>query len=541
MGNSTFSITNGLISINREIWHFQKKKKKYWFHFILKNNVSLLTNNLKKQIEDITNIKNKTIFNNGLTNDIEKKRNYLIFGKRYYTSISSERKKNDNKKRKDDNHNDNDNEYDNINDYNKNNSDVNINNNNNNHNNTIGTNINSCNSISTKGNNDSSCNMNRVDNNNNNNNNKHHEINCNNCIRLTRRFSIDQKLKTEILQVHKKLTENSFIQDKKEEIYFLLKTAISPNLKGKIYFVGSCENNIWINNSDIDCCIVVENCDDKNSSLYILQVIKSAINLIHPSLTIHIIKATVPIAKIYKGNINICDISINNTVAIVNTHLVTSLCHIDERVTTINRIIKYWAKQKNINNRSQGTFSSYALFLLTYFFFQNLEVPLLPSYKSIERENAASFEINSEYFFLQDQVQMPFYTDKSDIQSRFPYFEMNKEDVSTLLYGFFEYYSSDICKNGITLDIYNNQLIENKGMTANIYCPITKKIVNTYSINTWKKMFEKIQSAYMEMKNGNSLHVICEETEDSTPNRKMDLKDHLLRRHYFQDVLQRCN
>lgn len=530
MGNNNiFSIRNGFRSINREILHLQKKKRKYWSHLILKNKVSFLTNNLKKQIGDITNGKNKTVFSNGLTNEIERKGNYLLFGERYCTSVLNERRKNNNKKRKDDNHNDNHNDNGNTSGYNNNNPDVNINNNN-----SIGTKNNSCSSTGTSTNSSSSCNMNHD------NNNEHHEINCSRRIHVTRRLSIDQKLKTEILQVHKKLTENSFIQEKKEEIYFLLKTAISPNLKGKIYFVGSCENNIWINNSDIDCCIVVENCDDKNSSLYILQVIKSAINLIYPSLTIHIIKATVPIAKIYKGNINICDISINNTVAIVNTHLVTSLCHIDERVTTINRIIKYWAKQKNINNRSQGTFSSYALFLLTYFFFQNLEVPLLPSYKSIERENAASFEINSEYFFLQDQVQMPFYTDKSDIQSRFPYFETNKEDVSTLLYGFFEYYSSDICKNGITLDIYNNQLIENKGMTANIYCPITKKIVNTYSINTWKKMFEKIQSAYMEMKNGNSLHVICEETEDSTPNRKMDLKDHLLRRHYFQDVLQRC-
>ncbi|ETW29865.1 hypothetical protein PFFCH_02638 [Plasmodium falciparum FCH/4] len=38
-------------------------------------------------------------------------------------------------------------------------------------------------------------------------------------------------------------------------------------------------------------------------------------------------------------------------------------------------------------------------------------------------------------------------------------------------------------------------------MTANIYCPITKKIVNTYSINTWKKMFEKFQAAYDKLKN----------------------------------------
>ncbi|VUZ99034.1 nucleotidyltransferase, putative [Plasmodium vivax] len=357
-----------------------------------------------------------------------------------------------------------------------------------------------------------------------------------NHIVLTDQFVNREKLKKEILDTHKKLTADSFIDKRKEEIYFLLKSAIMPNLKGKIYFVGSCENHIWIKNSDIDCCIVVENCEDKNSYLYILKVIKSAINLIYPSLTVNIIKASVPIAKIYREQNNICDISINNTVAIVNTKLVSSLCNTDERVTIINRVIKYWAKQKNINNRSQGTFSSYALFLLTYYFLQNLETPLLPPYKSIERENASSFEINSEYFFLQDDVEMPFYTDAGDIKSKLDTPRKNEDDVSKLLYGFFEFYSRSSCRNGITLDVYNNQIIENKDMTANIFCPITKRIVNTYSINTWKKMFQKILAAHERLKGGKSLDVICEETKNTTPNRKIDLKDHLLRRKIFQGL-----
>ncbi|SCO75576.1 nucleotidyltransferase, putative [Plasmodium vivax] len=347
-----------------------------------------------------------------------------------------------------------------------------------------------------------------------------------NHIVLTDQFVNREKLKKEILDTHKKLTADSFIDKRKEEIYFLLKSAIMPNLKGKIYFVGSCENHIWIKNSDIDCCIVVENCEDKNSYLYILKVIKSAINLIYPSLTVNIIKASVPIAKIYREQNNICDISINNTVAIVNTKLVSSLCNTDERVTIINRVIKYWAKQKNINNRSQGTFSSYALFLLTYYFLQNLETPLLPPYKSIERENASSFEINSEYFFLQDDVEMPFYTDAGDIKSKLDTPRKNEDD----------FYSRSSCRNGITLDVYNNQIIENKDMTANIFCPITKRIVNTYSINTWKKMFQKILAAHERLKGGKSLDVICEETKNTTPNRKIDLKDHLLRRKIFQGL-----
>ncbi|EUD66043.1 hypothetical protein C922_03513 [Plasmodium inui San Antonio 1] len=350
-----------------------------------------------------------------------------------------------------------------------------------------------------------------------------------NQIVLTDQFINRENLKKEILDTHKKLTADSFIDKRKEEIYFLLKSAIMPNLKGKIYFIGSCENHIWIKNSDIDCCIVVENCEDKNSYLYILKVIKRAINLIYPSLTVNIIKASVPIAKIYREQNNICDISINNTVAIVNTKLVSSLCNTDERVTIINRVIKYWAKQKNINNRSQGTFSSYALFLLTYYFLQNLETPLLPPYKSIERENASSFEINSEYFFLQDDVEMPFYTDAGDIRSKLDTPRKNEDDVSKLLYG-------SSCRNGITLDIYNNQIIENKDMTANIFCPITKKIVNTYSINTWMKMFEKILAVHERLKRGKSLDVICEETKNTTPNRKIDLKDHLLRRKIFQGL-----
>ncbi|GAB69158.1 hypothetical protein PCYB_145860 [Plasmodium cynomolgi strain B] len=300
-----------------------------------------------------------------------------------------------------------------------------------------------------------------------------------NQIVLTDQFINRENLKKEILDTHKKLTTDSFIDKRKEEIYFLLKSAIMPNLKGKIYFVGSCENHIWY--------AVPKNMHTGN-------VIKSAINLIYPSLTVNIIKASVPIAKIYREQNNICDISINNTVAIVNTKLVSSLCNTDERVTIINRVIKYWAKQKNINNRSQGTFSSYALFLLTYYFLQNLETPLLPPY--------------------------------NDISSKLDTPRKNEDD----------FYSRSSCRNGITLDIYNNQIIENKDMTANIFCPITKKIVNTYSINTWKKIFDKILAAHERLKSGKSLDVICEGTKNTTPNRKIDLKDHLLRRKIFQGL-----
>ncbi|PHJ22962.1 polynucleotide [Cystoisospora suis] len=66
-----------------------------------------------------------------------------------------------------------------------------------------------------------------------------------------------------------------------------------------------------------------------------------------------VVPAQVPIAKVYnaKGE-GLVDVSVNNCAALENSMLIQTFGEIDARVRPLGRFIKYWAKQRNINNRS---------------------------------------------------------------------------------------------------------------------------------------------------------------------------------------------
>jgi hypothetical protein len=65
-----------------------------------------------------------------------------------------------------------------------------------------------------------------------------------------------------------------------------------------------------------------------------------------------------------------CDISFNNPLAIRNTLLLASYSTVDIRVRELAFIIKYWAKQRHINNPQEGTLSSYGYILCLIHFLQ---------------------------------------------------------------------------------------------------------------------------------------------------------------------------
>lgn len=59
---------------------------------------------------------------------------------------------------------------------------------------------------------------------------------------------------------------------------------------------------------------------------------------------------SVPIVKIWDPELQMaCDLNVNNHVAIKNTTLVRTYMEIDSRVRTLAMIIKFWTKQRIIN------------------------------------------------------------------------------------------------------------------------------------------------------------------------------------------------
>ena len=76
-----------------------------------------------------------------------------------------------------------------------------------------------------------------------------------------------------------------------------------------------------------------------------------------------------------------CDISVNNVLAIANSRLIGQYVACDKRLLTLGTIVKAWAANRGINDRSRGTLSSFSLILMLVSFMQDLS--LLPSLQDL--------------------------------------------------------------------------------------------------------------------------------------------------------------
>jgi len=61
--------------------------------------------------------------------------------------------------------------------------------------------------------------------------------------------------------------------------------------------------------------------------------------------------AKVPIVKIFDPELGLyCDMNVNNTLALENTRMIKTYVEIDPRVRPLAMVIKYWTKQRVLND-----------------------------------------------------------------------------------------------------------------------------------------------------------------------------------------------
>lgn len=209
---------------------------------------------------------------------------------------------------------------------------------------------------------------------------------------------------------------------------------------------GSAVNGFWTPNSDIDVCIQAPGCRNRGSQIQALRKIASAL---HPISTHYIeprFGARIPIirwAPRREGYLA-CDISINNSLAVVNSQLIGAYCSADPRVGQLGMTIKHWAAARGINDRSRGTLSSFSLLLMLINFLQKRTPPILPSLQDL------ALELNEPLVYCQG-ADVRFVSDKATINSEMNRINRgapNEESVGELLHGFFRYYGFEY-KSGV--------------------------------------------------------------------------------------------
>lgn len=69
------------------------------------------------------------------------------------------------------------------------------------------------------------------------------------------------------------------------------------------------------------------------------------------SKVVCVASAKVPIVKVWDPELELaCDMNVNNTLALENTRMIKTYVQIDERVRPLTMIIKYWTKQRILND-----------------------------------------------------------------------------------------------------------------------------------------------------------------------------------------------
>ncbi|OQR95631.1 Poly(A) polymerase [Thraustotheca clavata] len=148
---------------------------------------------------------------------------------------------------------------------------------------------------------------------------------------------------------------------------------------------GSSENGFGCGTSDLDIGLFFE---DPNEGITLswndrIQILASVGSILTQNTAMEleqfIYSARVPLLKFWDTQYKISiDISVGNPLALNNTQLLKQYGQVDSRVRPLVFAIKHWAKQRRINDASNGSLSSYAWINMVIFYLQTRTIPIVP-------------------------------------------------------------------------------------------------------------------------------------------------------------------
>lgn len=245
-------------------------------------------------------------------------------------------------------------------------------------------------------------------------------------------------LSVEIEEECKKCLQTTTTLEKKLRLKSFLEETLSPIYPGcSLHLCGSSSNGFGSDSSDADFCFQLRHIRQSNNRREALPVLRQLQRLLNNDPTYsflsecQVIPASVPILK-FVDNISgcECDININNTVGVRNTHLLRAYCVVDSRVKPMVMLVKKWAKTHSINDASQGTLSSYALTLMVIHYLQGVCKPAVVPV--LQRQYPKVFKYHGDVSELEDPFKH-ISRNKSE----------NKQSLGELFIGFFKYYAVD--------------------------------------------------------------------------------------------------
>ena len=266
---------------------------------------------------------------------------------------------------------------------------------------------------------------------------------------------------------------------------------------------GSALNGFWSPNSDIDVCVQISGCRTRSLQIKALRKLASALH----SITTHYIEprfsARVPIirwAPRRQGYLA-CDISVNNSIAVINSRLIGAYCRIDPRLRDLGMVIKHWAQVRGFNDRSRGTLSSFSLLLMLIHFFQKRQ--LLPSLQDIAI-------LRNDPIVYCGAVDVRFAeTDHFDVD--------DKISRGSLLVEFFDYYGNEYTEGVIGIRDLTSYPEQTGYLMVDNPFEVGKDVANV-SPNQFARIRQEFRRAHSILFSGGTLEELCSRTEPPPPS-----------------------
>ncbi|XP_072290269.1 terminal uridylyltransferase 7 isoform X2 [Eucyclogobius newberryi] len=207
----------------------------------------------------------------------------------------------------------------------------------------------------------------------------------------------------------------------------------------KLQLFGSSKNGFGFRQSDLDICMMLEGRDtlEDDDCIHIIEILARLLKK-HSGLKniLPITTAKVPIVKFYHLQTGLeGDISLYNTLALHNTHLLASYAEIDARVRILCYVMKVFAKMCDIGDASRGSLSSYAYTLMVLFYLQQRDPPVIPVLQEMYDGQKPEK--------LVDGWNVYFFDDLAALASRWSHYGKNRETVGELWLGLLRFYTED--------------------------------------------------------------------------------------------------
>lgn len=223
--------------------------------------------------------------------------------------------------------------------------------------------------------------------------------------------------------------------------------------------------------------------------------------------------AKVRIVKVWDPELELaCDMNVNNVAALENTKMIKTYIQIDDRVRELAMIIKYWTKQRIINDAGiGGTISSYTWICLIINFLQTRSPPILPALHNF-RETDGKGQLSRSGF-------------ADDIEKLRGFGDANKETVGQLLFHFFRLYGHEIDYEKEVVSVRQGRRLtrEEKGWHpgggqkegTNRLCVeepfnIERNLGNSADDYAWRGLHLEIRRAFDLLADGQQLDKMCE-------------------------------